>query len=277
MSQLKIMAGRISVRTYSLEVPVDLLEKINKIVEKKRKGPFGNIFSFTLMDTKDKNIGKITSYGVIKGARLFFGGYSDPDDKSVVDYGYCFEAALLELTELNLGTCWLGGSFSRGFTQKVLSMPEGKVIPAISPVGISMENKSLADTLIRYIAGSAKRKPRNELFYKIPDKGMLSPQTKEDVSPRLDKILESIRCAPSASNKQPWRIVFQGEQIHFYWDFDKKYNLYFRGFNIQAIDMGIALCHFITASNELGYNGKLCDADPHLEDIPWKYVLSWIT
>ena len=114
MSLIDIMDKRISVRTFSKEVPTgELFERMQRIIKKERKGPFGNRYSFTLMDVQDDilmEMGKMTSYGVIKDARFYIGGYAEPDDRSIIDYSYCFQEALLELTALELGTCWMGGT-----------------------------------------------------------------------------------------------------------------------------------------------------------------------
>ena len=171
MSFIKIMDRRISVRSFSTEIPgEEQLAQIKRIVERKRKGPFGNNVSLRLMDAKDKNIedmGKMTSYGVLKDARFFFGGYSTGDDRSIIDFGYCFENVLLDLTALDLGTCWMGGTFGRSFFANILSLPEGQVIPAISPVGISLDKRAVADKLTRFFAGSNSRTCyRNGIYYR---------------------------------------------------------------------------------------------------------------
>lgn len=219
----------------------------------------------------------MTSYGIVKGASLYFGGYSDPDDKSLFDFGYCFQEALLELTSLDLGTCWLGGTFGRGYIARALSLPEGKVIPAISPIGISLKKRTATDKLVRFLAKSEKRKPHDQLFFSHSAKEGLKPLEMNDEKNQLDKILESIRFAPSASNKQPWRIIIQNETIHLYWDFDEKYNSMSKRMNIQALDMGIALCHLMKSSEDLQVNGSFSEADPLLDNVIWKYVASWKT
>ena len=233
----------------------------------------------SLIDTKGKDseeLGRMTSYGVIKGAGLYFGGYCEPDDRSVIDYGYCFHEALLELTALGLGTCWLGGTFGRGFIAGALSMPEGMVIPAISPVGISLEKRVITDRLLRFIAKSAKRKPHEELFFGYSETDGTSKLDLNDELPALGTVLEAVRSAPSASNKQPWRIIYYNDMIHLYWDFDKRYNGSFKSFNIQALDMGIALCHIQKAAEELNIVGEFSFTDPLLNAVPWKYVASRI-
>ncbi|MDA3809523.1 MAG: hypothetical protein PF518_04240 [Spirochaetaceae bacterium] len=276
---IEIINKRISVRTFSTEsLDEEILEKIKKIVTKKRKGPFGKTFSFTLIDTQgelSEDVGKMTSYGVIKDARYYFSAYCDGDDRSVYDFGYCFEEAILELTFQELGTCWMGGTFGRGFFSRIMELPEDKIIPAISPVGISLEKRAFADKITRFIAGSKNRKSFQKLFFNYSGDVHLLPVSTEELRAPLNEVLEAVRSAPSASNKQPWRIVIQDNNIHFYWEFDSRYNSMIKGFNIQALDMGIALCHFKKAAEELRLGGNLSYADPHFENVNWKYILSW--
>ena len=53
-----------------------------------------------------------------------------------------------------------------------------------------------------------------------------------------------MRLAPSAVNKQPWRIVIDGKNAHFYVKHDKGYTT--PEYDLQVIDVGIALYHFET-------------------------------
>jgi len=251
------------------------MDKISAIVSKERKGPFGSSHTLSLIDTKDKNLeelGKMTSYGVIKGASLYFGGYSAPDDESIIDYGYCFQEALLELTALKLGTCWLGGTFGRGFFAKALSLPEERVIPAISPIGFSLDKRVFADKLVRFLAKSSKRKSPDQLFFSHSTAERLTSFNTDKAGDQLITVLNALRSAPSASNKQPWRLIIGNGFMHLYWDFDTKYNGAMKSFNIQALDMGIALFHIIKSAEEVKLNKSLTFSDPLLNNVPWKYV-----
>ena len=69
-----------------------------------------------------------------------------------------------------------------------------------------------------------------------------------------------VRRAPSAVNKQPWRVVVDGKQAHFY---EKKSKGYVdaSGWDLQKVDLGIALYHFACAFDE---NVQLSIADPGL-------------
>ena len=65
-------------------------------------------------------------------------------------------------------------------------------------------------------------------------------------------VLESVRLAPSASNKQPWRMIRQDGAFHFFLDRDKAYSAMMPLVDLQRIDMGIAMCHFQLAAAEAG-------------------------
>ncbi|MBI9097949.1 MAG: nitroreductase family protein [Spirochaetaceae bacterium] len=273
------MDKRISVRTYSTTVPEgELFERIQRIIKKERKGPFGNRYSMTFMDIDKSSIedlGKMTSYGMIKNARFYFGGYADGGDRAIIDYGYCFEEVLLELTDLDLGTCWVGGTFGRSFIASLLSLPEGKVIPAISPLGYPHEKRAFVEKLTRMLARSRRRKPLSKILFKQNDEEGLAPVHPEDLQSPLNEIFHAVQHGPSASNKQPWRIVMHNDMFHFYCDYNKTYNALIKGFHIQSLDMGIALCHFTKAAEELRLKGKFSYSDPKYEKVDWIYILSW--
>ena len=65
-----------------------------------------------------------------------------------------------------------------------------------------------------------------------------------------------VRLAPSAVNRQPWRVVREGTDYHFYLKHDKGYVSSATG-DLQKVDMGIALCHFMN-----GTDGSFRLADP---------------
>ena len=69
-------------------------------------------------------------------------------------------------------------------------------------------------------------------------------------------VLECVRLAPSASNKQPWRVVRQGGAFHFFLSRDKAYGALMPLADLQRIDMGIAMCHFQLAAAEAGLEGE---------------------
>jgi hypothetical protein len=70
-----------------------------------------------------------------------------------------------------------------------------------------------------------------------------------------------VRLAPSAVNKQPWRVVLSENKAHFYEKRSKGY-VGEDGWDIQKIDMGIALCHFEIGAAECGIRTRMTVEDP---------------
>lgn len=63
-----------------------------------------------------------------------------------------------------------------------------------------------------------------------------------DAAGKLFLPLEMICLAPSAVNKQPWRMVVMDDVVRFYLQRSKNFDS--GKIDMQKIDMGIALCHF---------------------------------
>ena len=69
-----------------------------------------------------------------------------------------------------------------------------------------------------------------------------------------------VRLAPSASNRQPWRIIAgrSRKDFHFFLERTPGYNNNrFVKSDLQRVDMGIAMCHFELAMKESGFNGYM--------------------
>jgi hypothetical protein len=166
---------------------------------------------------------------------------------------------------------------ARRFPQQVsvadkINLTSGWVIPAVTPVGYSAGKMTLAEKTIRGVVRASNRKNFSSLFLDgNPGKGLASGTA----GPYL-KILEAVRMAPSASNKQPWRIIKQGARFHFYLNEDPIYNNIFKGIQLQNMDMGIAMCHFAMAADALGRKGQWeIGAEPPDLKTSWKYIISW--
>lgn len=256
-----IVRRRYSVRTYTKQrIPEEIRQQIAAFAET-LSSPFPAKASFKLIETAlEPNGAKLGTYGMIKGAS-FFAASTVPDVPFAVQaVGYEFEKLILFLTALGLGSCWLGGTFNRNEFLKTLSGPEGVLFPAVSPVGY-FEKKSLRESLVRGFVKADSRRPWETMFF---DGGFSSPFRPEAAGAYAFP-LEMLRLGPSASNKQPWRVVKAGSRYHFY---EHKLPGYSDAFNfdMQGIDMGIAACHFHLACLEKGLAGSFnLSGDP---DIP---------
>ncbi len=277
MTSIEAMKRRISCRTYSNRpIEPQQLAALYDFLEANTAAPFGSKVRFQLFDLDEleiKDLKNLGTYGVIKGARHFIVGAVVKTPWAMEDYGYCLEKNILQATSLGLGTCILGGTFKRsGFASRIDTISD-EVLPAISPVGYGSEKRSIIDRAFRLVAGSNKRKPWPELFY-LQD---IDTPLNENSAGKYKIPLECVRIAPSASNKQPWRIVLEGEQkiFHFYLKRTPGYDKYFKDIKLQDVDMGIAMCHFELSAKELGLNGKWHVHDPYLKSEGMEYIVSW--
>ncbi len=155
---------RSSIRTYE-DKPIDAkVKKQIKDYMAALSNPFSVKVSLQLLETAASNE-KMGTYGVIKGAKDYIGSMVSESELNLEALGYSFEKLILYLTNLGIGTCWLGGTFNRNQFSNALEVKEKDLFPAISPIGYPAGKKRLADTLIRKFAKSEQRKNWNELFF----------------------------------------------------------------------------------------------------------------
>jgi hypothetical protein len=267
---------RRSWRSYREEpVGKDDKESIRAFISGIEKPPFGSEVRFILADAPGQGFGRVRgTYGVVTGASSFLVGVLKPSNKGFEDYGYLYEAAILYITSLGLGTCWMGGTFSRTLFSDMAQPQKGQIIPSISPVGIIADNRSLIDTMFVFTAGSRARKQWASLFFKESFSSPLG----EDAAGPFALPLEMVRLGPSASNRQPWRIVMDDKGFHLYLSRTFGYGLLFRDVDLQRIDMGIAMFHFERTALELGLKGSWLIQDPGISPVPssTEYVVSWV-
>jgi hypothetical protein len=249
-------------------------EQLRAFFRENTRGPFGNLLRFELVDLTEAERTELKSlgtYGVIKGASLFIAGAVTRGTRAMEDFGFCMERNILFAMALGLGTCWLGGTLNRaGFARKI-GLTAEELMPAISPVGYLAEKRSLTDRAFRFMAKSDRRKPREELFFD----GQPGNPLVKDKTGAFEQALEAVRIGPSASNRQPWRIIREGAAFHFFLARTPGYDKMLGEIRLQEVDMGIALCHFELAAGELETRGSWREAKPSFDAGAWEYVLSW--
>jgi len=248
---LRAMRERVSVRTYRTQ-PLSKahIQKIETFIKQQQKPPFGTDIRFVVLDTEEGHIGRKDTFGVIRGAGTFIACIL-PSGGRLADLGYAFEAVVLFAQKLGIGTCWMG-TFNRKTFSRAAKVKVGETLPVVSPLGYPDKKRSRADKSVRFIAGSRKRLPWERLFFN----GSLDTPLTEANAGVFSEALEMVRLAPSASNRQPWRIVKEGnDTFHFYIQRSKAYIGNMLGFDIQMIDMGIALYHFEAALGARGISG----------------------
>lgn len=260
----EIIKYRHSVRTYKdVELSNDIIEKIESYLKEinNSEGIFGGKIRVNLIEKNDDGKEtKLGTYGVIKGATYYLTAAYDKSEMGLYDLGYLFEKVVLYCTSLSLGTVWLGGTFNKGKFAKVIDLKSNEVLPIVSPVGIEAEKKSF---IAKVFGGNTnKRKEFNDIFFKD---NFNTPLTYEEAG-EFGEVLENVRLAPSAVNKQPWRIVKENSNFHIYNE---------GKIEMSQIDMGIALCHFHLTAKEKGLKGEFKVLNEKESD-NFKYLISWI-
>jgi len=276
-SIIDVIKKRHSVRNYSNKpIEKDKVQQIEAYLKNNTQGPLGSTLRFKLFDATDYDpaeLKKFGTYGFIKGSRAYIAGVVKSNVTAMEDFGYCMEKNVLFATGLGLGTCWLGGTLNRSTFAQMMNVTEDEILPAVTPIGYAKERKSLKESFIRLAVGADNRKKTEELFF---DNSNTIPLVMNS-SGQYSKVLDAVRIAPSASNKQPWRIIKGvGNRYHFFMKEDTAYNTAFKNIKIQNVDMGIAMCHFELSAIELGLKGVWKIEEPAIESGDFKYIVTWV-
>ena len=278
MLTIDTIKKRVSCRTYKKDpINEEGRQKLRDFLRSNVQGPFGNSVRFELIDLAGKEqdeIKTLGTYGFIRGASTFIVGAVGNGDRAMEDYGYCMERNILAARHLGLGTCWLGGTFNRSASALKIHKRDDEIVPAITPVGYPSDRKSIMDNAVRFFAKSNNRKAWEELFFCEDTK---SPLTK-NIAGDYALPLECVRIGPSASNRQPWRVVKKkdADVFHFYVKRTPGYAERYLGVSLQDIDMGIAMCHFEVALQEVDQKGswQILQNPPSQRGL--EYIVSWI-
>jgi hypothetical protein len=277
MGYIDSIKNRRSVRTYSeRDIPYDIKKRIEDIIDKNKGTLFGSELSFYLTENGDNRSVegvRYGTYGFIKNAKAFIAGVCENSKEALTDFGFVLEKTVLDLEMMGISTCWLGGTFKRtDFERKYVKSKE-EIIPCVISIGFE-DDKRFGEKIIRRLSNADSRIPREDIFFHDSFEIPLS----KDSAGELNEPLEMLRLAPSASNKQPWRVVCtdEGNICHFYLEKTKGYSGNKMGFCIQHIDMGIALSHFVLSCNELNIRGGffMTESIP-VFDSKREYIISW--
>jgi nitroreductase len=277
-----IIRQRFSCRTYA-DKPIEagLRRQLQDFMQPLRAGPLGAPTRFELVAATEEDrqaLKGLGTYGFIRGATGFIVGTAGTGSKNLEDYGYLLEAIILRATDLGLGTCWLGGTFTKSRFAHKISAKRGELLPAVASVGYIENPAAAREGLIRRRAGANQRLPWSSLFFD----GQFGLPLAPGAAGEYAIALEVVQWGPSASNKQPWRIVRAGSAWHFYLQRTPGYRQSFlqrlvQVDDIQRVDLGIAMCHFELAAREQGLAGQWVVSDPRLAvpDGLTEYTVSW--
>ena len=275
-----VIRNRKSIRAFDTANSSNLpIKKLMEYAYDLRCSPFEGEtrFEYLSLDSFDKQVKRrLGTYGFVKGAEHFLIGITeDVKQYDLENFGYLFEKAILYATYLNIGTVWLGGTFKRSAFESQINIKPNEKIPAITPLGFTRKVQTIRSKFIRYMAKGEHRKPFSTIFF---DGEFSKPLIKSSLTTFAD-VLEMVRLSPSASNRQPWRVVKEQDRniFHFFIFRDKpRTHRLFTWPDFKRIDLGIAVCHFDLTVKQLGLSGSWKVSDPEIKT-PEKseYLISW--
>jgi hypothetical protein len=276
----ELIRQRFSCREYQ-ETPIGAQkqQQLAGFVTANQAGPFGSPTRFALAAATEgdrKALRGLGTYGFIKNPTGFVLGAMGDGEKNLEDFGYAMERIILFATDLGLGSCWLGGSFSKSSFAKRISVSKDERVPAVTSIG----NIAAGSGVPQHPSHGNRRLAWDRLFF---DSTFGSPLLQEKAG-AYGTPLEMVRIGPSASNKQPWRIVKDGDTYHLYIQRTPGYqNRWIMKLlnvdDMQRLDAGIAMCHLELTASELGLDGKWQDREPGIQkptDMT-EYIASWIS
>jgi nitroreductase len=277
-----IIHRRYSCRSYTNE-PIQKMHRhtLEDLLKTQQIGPLGTPVRFDLAASSDEDRSSLKglgTYGFIKNPTGFIIGAIEQNRHNLEDYGYLLEYIVLAATDMGLGTCWLGGSFTKSSFAEKIDLRDSEIIPAVIATGYAADSYGSREFIRRHFHAH-RRLPLEQLFFLHTFGNALTSEAAD----MYKQVLEMVRLAPSASNKQPWRIVRINDAWHFYLQRTKGYGKgtllfnFLRLADLQRVDMGIALCHFEFTARSLGLSGHWIIEDPKLKTPESaEYTVTWI-
>lgn len=233
---------------YSQIIEKPKIKKLRNLIEKLNNNIEGLRIVLVQNDVDEIFTGIIGNYGKIKGAPAylsFIGCENLPHMEEKIGYGG--EAVILEAAALELGSCWVSGTFNSDKVISELNLKEDEKLYAISPLGYPEAKPTISERILKKLVKSKKR---------LDLKKLVINNNQLEEAPEWVKIsLETARLAPSALNRQPWRFKIKENSITI--QLDNQKNNEERSKNI---DCGIAMLHLEIGALKAGVSGK------------WKYL-----
>jgi hypothetical protein len=275
----KTIQVRTSCRRY-LRSPIGIedRQKLAHMIHTQTAAPLGSHTRFLLTSAAEEDrhaLKGLGTYGYILGATGFIIGAVETAPHDMEDYGYQMEAIILFATQLGLGTCWLGGTFTSSRFARKINLTDTETLPAATATGMISAKRHPLDYVRRQRNTLDRRFPWQELFFDTTFSTPLLPEAAEAYA----RPLEMVRLAPSASNKQPWRIVKKNNHWHFYLTRTPNYPpAFLKLADLQRVDIGIAMCHFALTAESLELKGCWDIHEPaNITPQNSEYIISWVS
>ena len=255
MTAMEAIRSRRSVRSFDgRTLPEEVLAELKRFADSV-ENPYELPIVWKILDGRARDL----TSPVIIGTDTWIAGKMRRAPHAEEAFGFAFERVVLYAAARGIGTTWIAGTMDRPAFERAMGLEEGEVMPCVSPLGYPAAKMSLRETMMRKGVRADSRMDFSELFFEGPDCAPLTPEK----AGALAEPLEMVRWAPSAVNKQPWRIVMVDGAVHFYERQSKGY-VDAKGWDLQKVDMGIAMYHFAYGLETQGRKARWLLRDPGL-------------
>lgn len=236
MDEFDAIYRRKSIRKYlDEELHVGIIEEL-KDAAKSSKRLYGYIDMDIHVVEDGRKMQKVISgivgnYGKIRAPHYII-ATSEVKEGYLENVGYALEPIVLKLTDLGIGTCWIGGNVRKQSVKQVIDIKERHVPVIVIAFGYPKDHDDIAKKALK----SRNRKDISELI--LDEMGITWQYT-----------IDAARMAPSSLNSQPWRFSKKGNIVDVY--SVKRKGIFAKYLqNMNFIDIGIALSHLEIASEK---------------------------
>jgi nitroreductase len=236
MGRYEAIYRRKSIRKYSQEeVHVGIFDELRELIKDSKKLYDDIDMDFIIVENgievQKVMHGLIGGYGKIK-APHYIVATSEVKEGYLENVGFALESVVLGLTDMGIGTCWIGGNYKKETFEDIIDIKDNHVPVIIIAFGY-VENEN---DLIRRAIKSKNRMDVNDFTFGIMPKEWIN-------------IMEAVKAAPSAVNGQPWRFFVDEDTNTIDAYAIIKSGLFKKELQVtNRIDMGIGLCHLCIAA-----------------------------
>lgn len=232
---------RSSIRNYpSQQVTRKKLDKLASLLKERRRLYPGISTKVTLVKKgsklQDRLSGLVADYGKVNAPHYLIVS-SQNQEGHLVDIGYSLEPVVLQLTTMNIGTCWIGKGFEDEELRTIIDIPADQRIQILIAFGpVNEGTLNLIET-----------PNRKEVDHFLID------ASEQELSDQKQQLIEALRRAPSAINGQPWRVSVEDRALHLYIEHRSKITrmIVKSMTDMNRIDGGIGLSHLEIAGNKI--------------------------
>ncbi len=136
----ELIRQRYSCRTYKTQsISSNDLSELDAFTKICQSGPSGTSFEFTIAATStgdSKSLKSLGTYGFIKDPAGFVIGVMKDQPRALEDFGYQMELIVLRAVDLGIGSCWLGGTFTKSRFAKLVKLKKGNLFLLLFLLGI---------------------------------------------------------------------------------------------------------------------------------------------